>query len=232
MSELIEIESFKKVIPKGLQGSVTPEIVGMINDMLANEGTREAFRDNVFGYTHVLKEGKFKMEDYIRAIKYVTYKLMDNTNIDAYVKTFPDRYQRLVTQGSSAKDISAYVAGYHKTKLVQLILEQCMKPVHLVNMDLYQKALNVQAELMLSSNSDMVRMKAAECLLNQLKAPEASEVNVNIGIKEDKTLLNLKETMRELAIAQQQMLTSSSVNLKDVAHSVIVNAEYSEVGDE
>lgn len=231
MSECLEIDAFKKVVPKGLENSVTPEIVSMINEMLNNEGTRESFRDNIFGYTHVLKEGKFKLEDYVKAIKYVTYKLMDSTNIDAYVKTFPERYQRLVNLGSSDKDISAYVAGYHKTKLVQLILEQVMKPVHLVNMDLYQKALNVQAALMVSSKSDMVKCKAAECLLNMLKAPEKSEVNVNIGLKEDQTLLNLKDTIRELAVIQQQQLTGSTVNLKDVAHSTIVNAQYEDISE-
>ena len=56
----------------------------------------ETYRDNLLGYAHVM-EGKFKMEDYINAINIVAIRLWSASNIDAYVKSFPDKYQAMLS---------------------------------------------------------------------------------------------------------------------------------------
>lgn len=63
---------------------------------------------------------------------------MGDTNKDAYFKTFPHRYQELMARGVTDKDMSAYVAGYAKGKLVNAIMEQSLVPSWVLNQDVYR----------------------------------------------------------------------------------------------
>ena len=169
-----------------------------------------------------MKDGKFKMTDYISAIKYCSHKIMGSSNIDAFVKTFPDRYQALVSSGVSSKDISSHVAAYNKNKLVNLILEQAMIPSWVLNQDMYQKALNVQLDLMMNSNSDKVKCDAANSLLTHLKPPEVKKVELDIGLKKDAAMDDLKATLTELAMKQQQFIQAGVAPILDITHQKIV----------
>ena len=65
------------------------------------------------------------------------------------------------------------MTSYNKNKLVNLILEQSMIPSWVLNQDMYQKALNVQCELMLTANSEKVS-DAANSILTHLKPPQSN----------------------------------------------------------
>ena len=93
---LLTTEQFKQVVPSQFKACVSQELIDQINQTLADPDMYETYRDNLLGYAHVMKEGKFKMEDYINAIKYCSHKIMGASNIDAYVKTFPDKYQAML----------------------------------------------------------------------------------------------------------------------------------------
>ncbi|MCB1713066.1 MAG: hypothetical protein KDH96_11500, partial [Candidatus Riesia sp.] len=101
---LLTTEQFKQVVPNQFKACVSQELIDQINKTLADPDMYETYRDNLLGYAHVMKEGKFKMEDYINAIKYCSHKIMGASNIDAYVKTFPDKYQAMLSAGKNAKD--------------------------------------------------------------------------------------------------------------------------------
>lgn len=74
----------------------------------------------------------------------------------------PFRIRFLIEKsGVSEKDQSSYISAYHKSKLVNLIFEQTLIPIHILNAPLLQQAINVQAELMLTANSEKVRSDAA-----------------------------------------------------------------------
>jgi hypothetical protein len=155
---------------------------------------------------------------------------MGDTNIAAYVKTFPDRYQTFLANGTTEKDIASYVSSYNKNKLVNLIMEQTLIPTHVLNADMYQDALNVQAKLMLNSNSDKVRCDAANSLLTHLKPPETKKIELDIGVKQDKSIDELRDTILELGKTQRNMIEGGMSTARDVAHSVIIKGE-SEVID-
>src|SRR4051812_25397190 len=127
MSAMTVVE-LKAVLPRNLQGAASQELVDKINDAAQDPEIAELIKENFISYTKVLAEGKFKTEDYLSAVAYVSYKLMGYNNQDAYAKTFPVRWQRHALLGTSSKDISAYVAAYNKNKLVNLILEQSLIP--------------------------------------------------------------------------------------------------------
>lgn len=219
----LTIEQFKTALPDKVKKSINQELIDQINNTLADPEMFEAYRDNLLSYTRVMADGRFKISSYIDAVRYVSHKLMGCTNIEAYTKTFPDKYQRFIQQGVSSKDIASYVTAYNKSKLVNLIFEQTLIPSYVLNQDLYQKALNVQAELMLDDSiSPKVRSDAANSLLTHLKMPETQKVELEIGMKEDSSIQALRATTLELARQQRMMMEAGAMNAQEVAHSKLV----------
>lgn len=224
-NELISEEQFKALLPKQFKGTVTQEVMDEINNALSDPIANEAFKENLLSYTGVMRDGKFKIGDYLKAVKYVSFKLLGSSNIDAYLKTFPDRHQEFIKNNTSAKDMSSYVAMYNKNKLVNLIFEQTIIPFHVLNSDLYQKALNVQVELMCSTDpkvSPKVRSDAANSVLTHLKPPETTKIELDIGIKSDSMIEQLRTTMAEFSAQQLKAITLGTQSVTDIAHQKLV----------
>lgn len=223
----LTIDQFKMALPDKMKKSVNQELIDQVNLTLSDPELYEAYRDNLLSYTRVMADGKFRVEQYIAAVKYISHKLMGCSNIEAYTKTFPDKYTAFVQQGVAPKDIASYITAYNKTKLVNLIYEQTLIPSYVLNQDLYQKALNVQAELMTTANSEKVRCDAANSLLTHLKMPETQKVELEIGVKEDGSIAALRAATMELARSQRLMVESGAMNAQEIGHSKleIVDAE-------
>lgn len=234
MSNALTVDQFKQALPPAMKKSVNQELIDKINQTLSDPDMFETYRDNLLSYTRVMADGKFKVSNYIDAVKYVSHKLMGNSNIDAYSKTFPDKIARFTQNGVSGKDIASYVTAYNKSKLVNLIMEQTLVPMWVLNQDLYQKALNVQAELMVSAHSEKVRTDAANSLLTHLKRPETQKVELEIGVKEDSSIGALRQATLELARQQRLAMEAGQVSAQEVAHSklslgTVVDVEAREV---
>ena len=219
---MLTLDQFQLALPDKVKKSINQELIDQINNTLSDPEMFESYRDNLISYTKVMADGKFKVTQYIDAVRYVSFKLMGCTNIEAYTKTFPDKYQRFIQQGVQAKDIASYVTAYNKSKLVNLIFEQTLIPSHVLNQDLYQRALNVQADLMINAKSEKVRCDAANSLLTQLKAPEVKKVELDIGIKEDGSIAALRATTLELARQQRLMVESGAMNAQEIAHGKLI----------
>lgn len=216
---VLTIEQFKQALPDKVKKSVNQELIDAINNTLGDPEMWESYRDNLMSYTKVMADGRFKVQEYVAAVRYVSHKLMGCTNIDAYTKTFPDRYARYMANGVLAKDIASYVTSYNKNKLVNLIFEQTLIPSYVLNQDLYQRALNVQADLMINAKSEKVRTDAANSLLTQLKMPETQKVELEIGIKEDGSIAQLRMATMELAKQQRLSIGAGMMSAQQVAHS-------------
>jgi len=227
--EQVTIDQLQRVVPKGVKAKVSPELVASINGMLVDSQLRENFRENLLSYTGVLADGKYKIQSYIDAVRYVSHKLLGSSNVEAYTKTFPTRFQRLVNEGADGKTISSYVAAYNKNQLVNKVLEQTLVPSHILNADLYQKALNVQATLMCTADSEKVRTDAAHSLMTHLKMPETKKIELDIGITQDKSIAELRDATLALAKQQREMISAGDINVKEVAHSVIIESTAEEV---
>lgn len=225
---MIQEEQFKNLLPKQYKGTITQEVMDSINNALSDPIAMEAFKENLLSYTSVMKDGRFKIGDYISAVKYVSLKLLGHSNVKAYFKTFPDRHQKFIDENTSDKDISAYVAAYNKNKLVNLIMAQTLVPHHVLNNHMYQEALNVQFELMKDAKSEKVRCDAANSLLIHLKPPETTKIELDIGVKEDGIISSLKEKMVELAAMQAKHIELGLSSANDIARSnLIIDGEYS-----
>lgn len=219
----VTLDQLMRVVPKSRRTNVSQKTVDKMNGVIKSSIAREAMKDNMLSYMSVLKEGRFKMDDYINAVKYCTLKLCGNTDIESWTKTFPERYQRLVDKNIPPQQISAHATMYNKTVMVVKIIEQTLVPIHLLNVDIHQRAINAQADLMINAKSEMVRMNAANSLLTHLKPPETQQIDLNIGIKEDDSIKDLRDTTLELVAQQKKMLAAGAMTIKEVAHSKIVS---------
>lgn len=210
-------------VPTQLKASISQQLVDTLNNIAIDPIFAENIRENFLSYSAILKEGKFKTEDYISAVAYVSYKLMGYNNEEAYSRTFVTRYQNLIASGKSKKDISAYVSGYHKNKLVNLILEQALVPSWVLNQDMHQKALNVQYELMTSATSEKVRTDAANSILTHLKKPETNKFQISLGEVENAGMAEMRNALTGLAQAQKKMIESGQMKTIDVAATKLIS---------
>ena len=209
----IEIE---QAVPANLKGAITQHLVDTVNNVVADPAIAEQVRENFISYAGVLKDGKYKTQDYLNAVVYVSYKLMGDSNQDAYCKTFPQRHATLVAAGRSKKDISAYVSMYANNKLVNAILEQSFIPTWVLNRDVQQKAVNHLADLMMNAQSEKVQCDAASALLTHLAKPKEVGPLVNINLSETSGMNEMKDMLERMAL-QQQELISNGATTKDVA---------------
>jgi hypothetical protein len=221
-TEPITIDEFKSALPSHIRKVVNPELMDVINNAVSDTEQLAVFRENVIGLTSVLNEGKFKITDYLSAVKFVSYRLLGDNQISAWAKTFPQRYNDMIQRGVDRSDIGAITSRYASSKLVILLMGQTMMPTHILNAPLYQKAINVQADLMMNAKSEKVRSDAAANLLMTLKPPEIQKVELNIGVKEDSTIQELRETTMALARQQRQMIESGAISVKSVAQSKLI----------
>ncbi|RUX60202.1 hypothetical protein EN989_11065 [Mesorhizobium sp. M7A.F.Ca.CA.002.12.1.1] len=217
-------DDVKRALPHHLRASVTQGIVDTLNQISADPIVAENIRENFIGYSAILKEGKFKTEDYINAVAYVSYKLMGHSNEDAYARTFPTRYSLLLSKGASKKDISAYVSAFHRGKLVNLVMEQSLVPTWVLNQDLAQKAINQLATLMVSANSEKVQADAAIGLLNHLKKPEPKgDFQINLHQAENSGMKEMRDMLGRLASQQRDLIEQGQMKTVEVAASRLIN---------
>ena len=218
----LSIDILRKSLPDKYKATVSQELLDTINDTLDDPDLFETYRDNFISYTSVLNDGRFKVTDYLNAVKYCTQKLMGKTNADAYMVTFPDRYQSMLNRGLSSKDMSSIISVYNKSKLVNNILEQSLIPSWVINQDLYQKAINIQADLMMTASSEKVRSDAANSLLTHLKPPETKKVELDIGLKQGNEIDQLRDVLAQLTSQQRRMIQTGVVTATETAEYKLI----------
>lgn len=231
MSATLTRLQIEKALPGALKSAATDELTLMINTLVQDPREAELIRENFISYAHVLRDGKYKTTDYVHAVAYVSYKLMGLSNLDAYMKTFPARYTRMLSDGLLPKEISSFVAAYNKNQLVNKILEQTLVPVWVLNQDLYQKALRVQADLMAHSHSDMVRTTAANSILQHLTKPKEVAGKLTVNINENSGMQEIKNLLAELANKQIKHIENGGT-AREVAAQRIIDVEEAQEEDD
>ena len=212
----LTIADVSQAVPANLKSAVTQQFVDTINTVVADPDVAEQVRNNFITYASVLRDGKYKMGDYLNAVTYMSFKMMDMSNHDAWCMTFPQRYQTLVAAGKSKKDISSHVSMYAKGKLVAAVAEASFIPIWILNRDIQQKAINQLADKMMNAASEKVQVEAAGLLLTHLAKPKESGPLVNINMTESSGMNEMKEMLENLA-RQQQALIQGGATTKDIA---------------
>jgi len=228
----LSTEVLERALPDKFKSSLNQELLDLINTTLSDPDLQETYRDNFLSYIDILNEGRFKITDYLSAVKYTTHKLMGNTNIDSYMKTFPDRYTDMLRRGLSNKDMSSIITVYNKSKLVNLIMAQSIIPSWIINQHHYQDAINHQAYLMIHANSEKVQSDAANSIMTQLKPPEVAKVEIDIGVKDNDLISELRETTIKMASQQLRLIEGGVITAKGAAEQQVIERRVYEDDDE
>jgi len=69
MSSKLTLDVFKRVLPKGSLATVDQKVIDGINKTFSEPDEMQMYRDNLIGYAHLLKNGKFKLTQYIDAVR-------------------------------------------------------------------------------------------------------------------------------------------------------------------
>jgi len=222
----LTLDQVRATMPKRMKANITQGLVDKLNKLVTDPDERVQFRENLLSYTHVLQDPNVKLEAYIHAVRYVSYKLMGLTNQEAWIKTFPDRYQRILNDGKSDAHLRATVSGYNKNKIVATVYEQALIPVHVLNADVFQKAVTTQAQLMTDPGvSDKVRSDAANSLMTHLKPPEARKLQLDVAVAEDDSLRDLRRAVTDLAMAQKEAIQVGTEDARRIAEAKLINGE-------
>jgi len=216
------MDEFREAMPAQIRKNICPALLDQVNTVINEPEVAAVFRENVVGLASVMKEGKFKLDSYLHAVKFVSHKLLGDNHIQAWAKTFPARYNKLQKAGSRRSEIAAIASRFASSKLVVLLMGQTMVPTHILNAPLYQQAINVQADLMNNARSEKVRCEAAANLIANLKPPEDKKIELEIGYKEDQTIQELRETTLALARQQRQMIAGGQASVKAVAEAKLI----------
>ena len=219
---MLALESVKKLVPKSQRTLITQEFLDKLEASVKDSLVAEQFKENFVTYLNVLSKGKYKMEDYINAVKYVSFKLLGYSNINAYIATFPERYERLKAEGQT--QIEAFVSMYNKNKLVMQIYEQTIVPSYVLNAPMHQQALNTLANMIMDDDvRGMTKVKACEAILQYTKQPDVVKGELTIGIEQSDTINDLREITENLADTYRVMLEKKGMRLKDVAEADIID---------
>lgn len=221
--EPFTIEQFKAALPEKMHKALTPALVAKMGKTLSEPDMFEAYRENLLSYTSIMKEGRFNLHNYIDAVKYVSHKLRGFTSIRAFSVTFPEKIQKWTAEGVSGKDVASYVTSYNKSKLVTGIMEQCMVPTWIVNQDVFQQAINTQAEIMLDKeNSATARSFAANSLMLHLKQPETKKLELAIGVAKDSSIQALRDATMEYVAEQRRAIAAGVMTPQQAAHAPVI----------
>lgn len=231
MEKELTLEDLKKALPTRLHTALGQELLDKVNTLNSEvPDAAENIRDNFITYASVLSEGKYKLEDYLNAIKYVSFKLMGKTNRDAYRFTFPDRFWAMKEKEIPDKDMDSIISAYNRNKLVNAIYEKTIIPSWILNQDAYQEAINTQVKLMRTANSERVKAMAADSILNHLKRPEnlgQAQLNINVNTS---VLDDLQKNMLELVKTQRDLI-KAGVSTKEVAEQrIYVDVKPEDIG--
>lgn len=215
---MLTLQEVQDSLPAGQKGIITQDMVNQLNALSKDPEEARYIRENFISFSQVLQEGRFKLGDYVRAVMYVSHKVMGKSNLDSYRSTFPDRYAQMVADGRQPKDIASYVAAYNKGKLVNLVYERAMIPTWVLNQDMFQSALNVQYEIMNDVNeSARTRVEAANSILTHLKKPEVNKAELKIDIAMNDGMKALEHRLAEMADMQLKTIEGSIMSVQEVA---------------
>ncbi len=224
-----------KLVDKSRKSTITEDLVDKLNAIINTtdeEEVREAIVDNFLTYGNILTSGKFPIEKYLNAVRFVSYKMLNMTNLDAYKHTFPDRYKkyldRYMAEGFMEKEaeskMGSSVNAVAHGKLVSDILIQVQIPSKILNYGRLQEAVNVATGLMYTSRSDMVKLQAAKTLIEYLGTNEdGMSIPINVDRRGD--AVDKYEALFKKLAEEKVKLMEQGGDVRKIVNATIVEVE-------
>jgi len=228
----LSLEYMQSTLPKNYRKVVTQETVDELNLLSEDPDYGEEFKSSLITHASILSgKDSWSLGQYTDAIKFYSLTAGGLSQVEAYVKVFPDRLQSRLDRGQTKLDMTGEASRYNSTELVNRIRQQALVPLHLVNQGTLQQAINSLTTLMLTARSEVARVSAATALLKELRPPEAQSVELQLGLSDEMLAVQEKQTAHLLTIAQnQQKFLEAGHSIDDIQklHVNVIDAEVDE----
>jgi len=227
MSTEISLDLVQTMLPKSHQGQVDDTMLEEIKKLAENPDYGPDFLQAYWDCLNVLAENpKNSHTQYLNALKFFSLIEAGHSLTDAYIKTFPDRYEARAKGNPNADKsiIRGEASRFNQSKLVNQIRQACTMPVQLIHRHLLHEAILENAKLMKTAKSEMVRQKAADTLIRELKPAEENIINVKVEDNSTSVIQDLRAATMELA-QQQQKAIEGGMPTKQIAAARIFSRE-------
>lgn len=216
---MLTLKQVQETLPANFRNNMNQDMVDELNALSEDPEEARYMRENFVSFAGVLNEGRYRVGDYVKAVMYVSHKIMGKSNIAAYKETFPERYQPMVDAGKSQQHIASIVTAYNKGQLVTKITDRAMVPIWLMNQDVVQRAINTQVEIMEdTSHNARDRTAAANSLLTHLRKPDVHKAEISIGIAPSDGMAAMERALIEMSELQLNAIQHNpDVSANDIA---------------
>ena len=197
---------------------ITEDTVAELTKLAENPDYGEEFLDTYRDHLNILSSNsKYTSKGYMSAVKFFSLTESGNNITDSYIIVFPERLKVRVDRGQEKADIRGEASRYNSTALVNEIRKVAGVPITLIHRHLLHEAILTQADLMRTAKSELVRQKAGEVLMRELKPPEESVLSVKVENTATTSVIEeLAKAAKNLALSQHSSV-SAGVPLKDIS---------------
>ena len=221
---MLTLDVLRDVAPKKTRSLISQELVDQINGWNEDPKLLGAYTENLLTYMRVLQTGKYKMTDYMNAVRFVSYKLIGHSDIDAYAIAFPERYQKLIDAGEDRNAIAPYVSMYKKGDLVTKIFEQTVIPTRVLNNHMAQESLNELMKIGKHGRSEMARVAALSKVLDKTDALESTKIELDMSVSNTDAIAELRKATEDYALQLLKNIEAGQT-VKSIAEANIIEAE-------
>lgn len=225
----LSIELIRSSVPRNFRGHINEEFIDELSKAFSDPDWSREFKENFLTYSKVLNEcdANVNIWDYVNAVKFITYKMMGYSIDEAWKRVFPKKAEECIKNGKK-EFINRYANGYNKREIVIKIAKQAMIPSYILNAPMYQRALNVLNDMLDDpSVRGMAKVKACETILNYTKPPEVNKAEVQVTIKQNDAITELREIAEAFAKSQQKAIVDGNLSAED-----IIEADWKELSNE
>lgn len=208
---------------------LTQDTVDEIKALVKDPEYGEEFLSSYIDYFNISQtSNRWSGKVYMSAMKFFVLVEGGHSLVSAYAKTFPERLAARVSRGQTKEHMTGEASRYNSSKLVNEIRKVASIGIQLSHRHLLHEALDRTADMMRSARSEMVRQKAAETLIRELKPAEDTKVQVDVVVDERDSIKALREAAEKLALAELQSI-KAGVAVKVIAESKIIEVEIEDI---
>lgn len=226
---MISREYLVSSLPKGYSRYCSEEVLSKIEEACegCSEDLASYIEENIVTYISCVEGLRSRPEAYINAVKYCSMRLMGESIVESWKRTFPRRCERIAEECRGEEKWIEYKIKnnadyYNKTVLVTKIMGMSLVPSWIVNAQYYQEGINKLVEIIRddSVRNGMVKVRACEALINATKKPDIIEQKIEIGSNIDvggEMMKELREVTEKLAVVLKDELKSGKGTLREVS---------------
>jgi len=205
---------------------VGEETIEEINKLATQPDYGAEFLESYLDHLNVLADSpRNNHGQYLNAVKFFSLVECGNSLTDAYVKVFPERHERRAKGNPDKENVKQLLRGeasrYNGSRLVSEIRRVATVPVQLIHRHLLHEAILATAELMTTARSEMVRAKAADTLIRELKPAEDQTLKIEVEDGSTSVIQELAAATQALAAQQHEAVMSGGVKMKQIAAAKI-----------